>query len=360
MKSKTSLARKTARRLLKRLIPQILVQYAAIAVTAIASNMLLTWVFVELLEVRHIYLSATFETLGTLLLMSISLVATNTYVYRKRLREINTLSEAISRVVSGDYQSRIPIAPHDPMAEIYEDFNKMVAELSSVQILRNDFINNYSHEFKTPIASINGFAELLMEKKLSPEEQRQYLEIIRDESQRLSSLAKNTILLSKLSNQFIITDTERYNLGEQLRQCAIICSRQWLDKRQDFTGDFPDVMYVGNRELMQHLWLNLLGNAIKFTPEGGEIIVTLATEGENAVITVSDSGEGMDAQTLKHLFTPYFQGDSSRSRQGLGLGLSIVKRILELNDGQINVFSELGVGSRFIVTLPLRGKGRVN
>lgn len=230
----------------------------------------------------------------------------------------------------------------------------MCAELESVQMLRNDFINNYSHEFKTPIASINGFASLLLEKDLPPEEQRKYLEIIVAESARLSNLATNTILLSKLSSQQIVTDSEQYDLSEQLRQCSIILSKKWLDKKIDFSGEFPPVLFYGNKEMMQHLWLNLLDNAIKYTPVGGEITVETSTENECAVVKINDTGEGISEDIQKYLFNPYFQGDSSHSQQGLGLGLAIAKRIVELCGGTITVKSELSVGSTFTVTLPLK------
>lgn len=352
----TSLARKKASELLKRLIPQILLQSFAIVGTATASYMLMTWIVQDLAKVESTYLGAAYEALGTLVLMILVLVTTNTHVYRRRLQEINTLSDAISRVAGGDFQYKIKIRPNDPMATVYEDFNKMSAELSSVQILRNDFINNYSHEFKTPIASINGFASLLMERKLSEEERMTYLGIIRDESERLTSLAKNTILLSKLSSQQIVTDSEDYDLGEQLRQCAIISSRSWMEKHIDFSSDFPCASYHGNRELMQHLWLNLIGNAVKYTPPHGKIDVSLKRVGEHFQVMVSDTGEGMSEETQKHLFEPYFQGDSSRSVQGLGLGLAISKRIVELCGGSISVQSAIGEGSTFTVELPIHAK----
>lgn len=170
----------------------------------------------------------------------------------------------------------------------------MCGELESVQILRNDFINNYSHEFKTPITSINGFASLLLERELPEEERRQYLEIIVEESARLSQLATNTILLSRLNN------------------------------------------------------------AVKYTPDGGRISVEVMPEKEVISVAVSDTGEGMDRKTREHLFEPYFQGDTSRARQGLGLGLSICKRIAELCGGTIRVESEPGKGSCFTVTLPTK------
>ncbi len=193
----------------------------------------------------------------------------------------------------------------------------MCAELDSVQILRNDFINSYSHEFKTPIASINGFASLFLDKKLPEEEQRQYLEIIVEESARLSKLASNIILLSKLSSQQIIADTERYDLSEQIRQCSIILSKSWLDKKIEFSGEFPTAIFNGNKELMQHLWLNLLGNAVKYTPTGGEIFVEVIPKKETIIVTIADTGEGMAQEVLEHLFDPYYQGDSSHAGQGL-------------------------------------------
>lgn len=338
---------------LKRLVPQIIVQSLAIVITAIASYYTMTWLIVDVAKVQSTYLSTTYETLGTLALMIVVLVTTNTYTYRKRSQEVKTLSDAIYQVANGDFGYRIGIRPKEPMAEIYEDFNKMITELQSVQLLRNDFINSYSHEFKTPIASINGFAELLLEKDLKEEDRRQYLEIIRDESERLSSLAKNTILLSNLTSQQIVTDTEEYNLGEQLRQCAIILSRNWMEKEQEFNGEFPDIPYTGNRELMQHLWLNLLGNAVKYTPQGGTISASLTRQSDNAVVQITDTGIGMDKETMQHLFMPYYQGDTSRSTQGLGLGLSISQRIVELCSGTISVDSVPGKGSTFTVTLPL-------
>ena len=357
----TAIAKKKAAELLKRMIPQILLQSFAIVGTATASYILMTWIVQDLAKVQSTYLGALYEVLGTLVLMILVLVSINTRVYRRRLQEINTLSHAISRVAGGDFEYKIHVKPNEPMATIYEDFNKMSAELSGVQILRNDFINSYSHEFKTPIASIGGFASLLLEKELSPEEQRQYLEIIRDESDRLTSLAKNTILLSKLTSQHIVSDVEQYNLGEQLRQCAIIESPHWLEKEQELSSDLPDVMFTGSRELLQHLWLNLIGNAVKYTQKGGCISVVLRTEGTSAVVAITDNGEGMSEETQAHLFDPYFQGDSSRSVQGLGLGLSIARRIVELSSGTISVQSSLGEGSTFTVTLPLRlGSDQVN
>ncbi len=345
-------AKEQAQVFLKRNLPQVIVQGVIIVAVSVASYSLMTWLVTEIAGVEDTFLAALYEILGTLFLMVIALVSVNTYIYRSRFKEIDTLSEAIFSVANGDFQYRIEYHPRDPMAGVYENFNKMTSELASVQLLQNDFINNYSHEFKTPIASIGGFAELLLEKDLSKEQQQEYLTIIRDESERLSTLASNTIFLSKLSNQQRIGETEVYNLGEQLRQCAIICSGAWMGKHQDFESDLPDVDFEGNKEIMSHLWLNLLTNAVKYTPEGGTITLTLEESPNSVLVCVRDTGEGMSQATQAHLFDPYFQGDSSRSAQGLGLGLSICSRIIELCKGFITVESAVGQGSAFFVTLP--------
>lgn len=348
------LRRQQITRMTRRLLPQMLIQSISVVVAALLSYLLMTWLISDVAEVRHIYAAAGLEMLGTLGILILVVVPLNTFFYRRRSREVITLSDAIRSVAAGDYKSKIATDKQTQMKPIYEDFNKMCDELASVQILRNDFINNYSHEFKTPIASINGFAELLLEKEMSPEEQRRYIRIIADESARLSKFASNTSLLSKLSSQFIVTDAEEYDLAEQLRQCSIILSPKWMEKDMQFESLLEPVSFHGNKEMMQHLWLNLLDNAVKYTPAGGSIKVELFQDEDNAVVRISDTGEGISDEAQEHLFDPYFQGDSSHFRQGLGLGLSIVKRVVELCDGDITVQSQVSVGSVFTVTLPLQ------
>lgn len=342
------------KRIINRARAQFSLQPVFIILAAAAALMLMTWLIRDVIGVEHIYAAAGFELIGVVIVLMALLLPVNIILYRRRVREIVTLSEAIRRVAGGDFESRIPTEKKTAITPIYEDFNLMCDELQSVQILRNDFINNYSHEFKTPIASIKGFAELLMDRKLSAEDQRQYLKIIADESDRLSKLASNTTLLSKLSTQQIVSDVEVYDLGAQLRECSILLSGKWLDKDIAFDGeDIPSVMYRGNKAMMQHLWINLLDNSIKYTPDGGEIKVSLEQDGDSAVVKIADSGEGISDEAKARLFIPYFQGDSSHSKEGLGLGLAIVQRIVELCKGNISVDSKLGAGSTFTVKLPL-------
>lgn len=341
-------------KLARRQLPQLLMQSFAIVLTAVGSFMLMTWIIRDLLDVKHIYAAMGLELAGMLGFFTIVLVPMISVLYRRRAREVVTLSEAIQKVAAGDYSTRITEYKRAQIKPIYDDFNKMCAELESVKLLRNDFINSYSHEFKTPISSINGFASLVLEKDMSEEEQKKYLKIIVDESARLSNLATSTILLSKLTAQSIVTDIEEYDLGEQLRECSVILSGKWLQKNMEFDVSLDHVMYSGNKEMMQHLWINLLDNAVKYTPEGGKVTVSVSEENGYAIVKIADTGEGMSKEVREHLFDPYFQGDSSHSRQGLGLGLSIVKRIVELCKGTITVRSKVGEGSIFTVILPIK------
>lgn len=349
---KKEVPKKTSRKQNKSNLPFLSLSVILIAV-ALASFLLWTWLVNDVFGVTGTYISALYIMQGTYAILLLVLIPVNIVLFRNKQKTVTTLSSAIHKVADGDYSFRIPVNKKAELAPIYEDFNKMCAELESVQILRNDFINNYSHEFKTPIASINGFASLLLEKKLPEAEQRQYLTIIAEESARLSKLATNTILLSKLNSQQIVTDTEEYDLSEQIRQCSIILSKSWLDKKIEFSGEFPTAVFRGNKELMQHLWLNLLNNAVKYTATGGEISVAVIPKKDFVTVIISDTGEGMDEKTQQHLFDPYYQGETSHASQGLGLGLSICKRIVELCDGTISVKSEIGAGSQFTVCLPI-------
>jgi len=348
------LEKQKIRNITKRFIGQYSISPVIILLAAAAALMLMTWLIRDVFKVEHIYAAASFELIGVVLVLAGFLIPFNIVLYRRRVREVTTLSQAIQRVAGGDFKSRIPTDKKSSITPIYEDFNKMCDELQSVQLLRNDFINNFSHEFKTPIASINGFAELLIQKKdMSAKEHRQYLEIIADESARLSKFASDTTLLSRLSSQQIVTDMEIYDLSEQLRQCSIILSHKWLAKGQEFVGELVPAKFYGNKEMMQHLWINLMDNAVKYTPEGGSITVRNRVEDDSIVVEIADSGEGIREESIDKLFTPYYQEDSSRSKQGLGLGLSIVQRIIELGEGEITVQSAQGCGSTFTVKLPL-------
>lgn len=263
--------------------------------------------------------------------------------------------EAFDKVSHGQFGYQLEVPKKSQFKSLFENFNKMSKELSSIQTLKDEFIHDFSHEFKTPIASINGFANLLLEGGLTEEEQRQYLKIIADESARLSTLAENTLTLNRLENQQFLGEVKPYRLDLQIKECVILLEREWTAKDITVSSELAPLEYEGNASLMQQVWLNLIGNAIKFTPSRGEIAVSLAERGGGAEVRVSDNGIGMSKEVAAHVFDKYYQGDASHSTRGNGLGLSIVKRIVTLAGGSVSVESREGEGSTFIVFLPIGG-----
>lgn len=269
-------------------------------------------------------------------------------------RYLDKISDAMQKVADGDYTVRLDAEKDQPFRELYRNFNTMAEELGGVEMLKNDFINGYAHELRTPITSINGFAEMLLndDGTLSREEKRSYLEIIASESRRLADLAGNSLLMSRLDTQKIIPDKKPFSLDEQLRRCSILLSGQWTEKELDMTMDLDEAVYVGDYDLMQHLWINLLTNAVKYTPKGGSITVTLKNEEKFIAVSVADTGKGIPPEDRERIFDKYYQTDKSHSKRGLGLGLAICKRIVQLCNGSLTVESEVRVGSTFTVKLP--------
>lgn len=265
--------------------------------------------------------------------------------------------EAMKKLANGDFTVRVNHAEHGyvprEMVEFEQSFNKAAEELGGTEILRKDFINNFSHEFKTPIVSISGFADLLLEEQLPPEDQKEYLTIIRDESRRLADLATNILTLNRVESQTILTDKACFSLDEELRQSVLVTQQKWRQKELDFDADLVPAEYTGSEGLLKEVWLNLLDNAAKFSPEGSTVAVNLRKEKSALMVSVTDQGEGMRADTQAHIFEQFYQGDTSHTTQGNGLGLAMVKKVLELHGGSIQVNSAPGQGSCFTVTLPI-------
>ena len=241
------------------------------------------------------------------------------------------------------------------MGELAGSFNDMAAELGSLELFRKDFINNFSHEFKTPIVSIRGFAKQLEREDLTDEQRREYLAIIVSESDRLANMASNVLLLSKLENQTIVTDKARFPLDEQLRRAILLLEKQWSEKALELDLDLEAVEYYGNEEMLNHVWVNLLGNAVKFSPVGAPLSVRLWRENGVAMVRVRDAGPGMDEATRRRVFEKFYQGDTAHATEGNGLGLALVRRIVDLCGGEVTVESAPGAGAAFTVRLPLEG-----
>ncbi len=267
------------------------------------------------------------------------------------LRPIRSLSEATREVASGNFSVRVETNGPREVARLAANFNDMAAELSSIETLRNDFVNNISHEYKTPLVSIRGFARRLKKDTLTKEKRDEYIDIIISETERLTQLSSNVLLLSKLESSEKLTDQISYSLDEQIRRSILLMEPQLEKKQLEVDARLQPVKITGNDEMLQHVWINLLGNAIKFSPVGGTITVSLQYDGTNTIVSIKDDGPGLDHNAMEHLFDKFFQADCSRSTEGNGLGLSLVKRILDLSDGHITVESAPGKGACFAVVL---------
>ncbi|MGX7198798.1 HAMP domain-containing sensor histidine kinase [Enterococcus nangangensis] len=274
---------------------------------------------------------------------------------KKVLAPITQLRHAMRQVSKGDLGVQLQLAKPSKIEEIDDlvsDFNLMVRELGSMETLRNSFIVDVSHEFKTPIASIMGYTQLLKRPEISESDARDYLQRIEEGAQQLSKLSGNILKLSKLENQEIVLNPATFSLDEQLRQVILFLQPTWEKIDVDWDLQLPAVPFFGNEELLYQVWLNILDNAIKYSPTGGQVQVLLTENTREVVLTVKDQGLGMDSHTQEHLFDKFFQGDTSRKAQGNGLGMTLVQRIVQLAGGTITVSSIVGQGTSIQVTLP--------
>ena len=292
-----------------------------------------------------------FKSLGIIIPVILFISIVNFVTSRMFAKQATDLADGLAKAANGDYHAKLDPSKSAVFAVAYNNFNKLEEELKKSNTLQDEFVNNYSHEFKTPITSIKGFAELLLEEDLDKKTQAKYLKIIVEESEKLTYLANNSILLTKLNSQGIIPNKKIYSLDEQIRKCVILLEPEYNKKKINLTCNLEEVNYFGSEEIMEHLWMNLINNAIKYTPDNGNIEVNLRNYEETIMFSVVDSGIGMTKEELSQIFNKFYQVDKSKTTKGLGLGLTIVSRIVELVEGKIKVESEPGKGSVFTITL---------
>jgi signal transduction histidine kinase len=227
----------------------------------------------------------------------------------------------------------------------------MAQELQNTEVLRSDFINNFSHEFKTPIVSIAGFAKLLKRGNLTDEQKNEYIDIIEEESLRLSYMATNVLNLTNVENQTILTDVSEFNLSEQIRSAVLLLEDKWSRRKLEMYIDFDEYMIFANEELLKHVWINLLDNAIKFSPEYGVLGIKIEEINEFLYVSISNSGDPIPSELREKIFNKFYQADESHSSEGNGIGLAIVKRVVELHNGIVSVQSKDNL-TTFTVKLP--------
>jgi signal transduction histidine kinase len=271
------------------------------------------------------------------------------------MKQVNRLINQMNRLAAGDYKARLTYdgiwGKHPTLKELTASFNRMAEELQSTEMLRSDFINNFSHEFKTPIVSIAGFAKVLRKGNLPEETQKEYLAVIEAESLRLSQMATNVLNLTKVENQTILTDVTEYNLSEQIRSCILLLLEKWERKEIEYELDFQEYHIHANEELLKQVWINLLGNAVKFSPPGGVIEVKITEQEQTITVSIQNDGTEIPPEHLGKIFHKFYQADESHASEGNGIGLAIVKQVVELHEGSVSVSSKQGK-TTFTVLLP--------
>ena len=303
----------------------------------------------------------TIITRGTVFFVGVSLILSSIIgsvifllISRNLMKPIHTLSDALGQVARGDYAVRVDTGSGaSDIRELETAFNDMTRELGSIELFRNDFINNFSHEFKTPILAVRGYAYQLKNDELTPQERAQYADVIIAESDRLAAMSRNVLLLTRFENQQIVTDKREFYLDEQLRGCILMLEKEWTAKDIELDLDLDEVVYRSNEDMLSHIWSNILSNAVKFTPAGGRIAVSCHADSAWVTVSVTDNGIGMDDATRLHVFDKFYQGDTSHRSSGNGLGMALAKRVTELAGGKITVKSRPDKGTTFTVKLPV-------
>ncbi len=275
------------------------------------------------------------------------------------LKPINNLINRLNGLSEGDFTTRLKfggaISNHPVFNEISESFNKLAEELENTEMLRSDFINNFSHEFKTPIVSIAGLAKLVNRGNLTEEQRAKYLTAIEEESLRLADMATNVLNLTKVENQTILSDVTRFNLSEQIRSCVLLLENKWAHKNLELQLDFDEYEIEANEELLKQVFINLFDNAVKFSPRCGTVCADIAAEEGKITVNIINTGSEISSENIDKIWNKFYQADESHASEGNGVGLAIVKKIVGLHGGTVRAKSAAGVVC-FTVELPTTQK----
>lgn len=275
-------------------------------------------------------------------------------VIKQIFKPIERLSEGLRRVSAGDFSVRLKEKSFfGAIREMYGDFNVMAQKLAGVETLRSDFVSNVSHEFKTPLATIEGYVALLQNKNLSSDKAQEYLNKIVANTCKLSALTGNILNLTKFENQESVTDKKNFRLDEQIRKAILMLESEWSAKNIEFDLELPATVFFGNEGMLFHVWYNIIGNAVKFSPKNSSVHINIHTMENKINVCTEDHGCGISAEAMPHIFEKFYQGDTSHSTDGNGLGLALVNRIVTLCGGEILVKSQSEKGTAFTVILPL-------
>lgn len=319
----------------------------------VMSNSVLTKEFIDSYELFYEFHRIRRVTSITFLISAIVGTIIILIAVRGIVKPIKRLSTASKEVAKGNFNIEVKIKSKDEIGQLTADFNLMTKELKNIDFLRKDFVSNVSHEFKTPITSIKGFAKLIRDGKLSNDQLKEYSEIIVNESERLSLLSSNLLKLSELDSKMLREQSKSFSLDEQIRKTILMLEVQWSKKEIELDINIEEISIIGHKHLLHEVWLNLIQNAIKFSKQSGIIKIRLYRDRDIVKVEISDNGIGIADEDKEHIFERFYKGDKSRSKTGNGLGLVIVKEIVKLSNGKVYFESELGRGTTFTVELPI-------
>lgn len=299
------------------------------------------------------FISANLSLIFIIIVSLLLGIIISIYLIRRFLYPINELKKITTKVANGNFDVQITNVPQNEMGELIKNFNVMVSELQKNETLKSDFISNVSHEFKTPLATIQGYATLLQDETLSEDERNKYVNNIIQSTIKLTSLVNNILKITKIDNQKISIEKNYFKLDEQIRESILLFEKEWTNKNIEFDVNLDNLSIHADKELLSNVWNNLISNAIKFSDDNCTIRVSLNQEDNFAVFSIKDSGQGIPEESIPYIFDKFYQADSSHSSEGNGLGLALVKKIVSLSNGSVSVSSKLNEGSTFTIKLPI-------
>lgn len=332
------------------------VLFSLITFIVLISSMILmaiSMIILVKLEIIEIYKGVPGTLLVAFLMLASILLGMIMYLFIRKypLMFINELINGMTKLKEGKYDTRINLGESNAAKSLSDTFNVLANELANTEMLRSDFINNFSHEIKTPMVSIQGFSRMLSKEDLSEEKKKEYIAVIQEESERLTKMTTSVLNLAKIDNQEILSDLKQYNLSEQLRDSVLMLEKKWQDKNISFNLDFGEINVIANEEMLKQVWVNIVDNAIKFSETYSEITIKIEQTNITSV-QIINFGPEIPQEELTRIFNKFYQVDKSHSLEGNGIGLSIAKKIVELHQGKIFATSNNGI-TTFTVELPL-------
>lgn len=335
---------------------KVILIFSSMVFFVLAVTMLIVGVLMYLIFQRDTLNITSAETVGSMvifflvasIILGTVIAATTARIF---LKNIDNIIEGMNDLASGNYEVRVPAVQSGMTKELIDTFNLLADELENTKTLRSDFVNDFAHEFKTPIVSLLGFAKLLKNPNLTDEERTEYLKIIEEEANRLSVMSTNSLNLTRVEKQTILTEKTQFNLSEQIRNCVLLLEKKWSEKNLELDLDLEEISVFANEEMLKQVFINLIDNAVKFSYENKELKLKLYKKEDKVVFSIRNYGLAISDADKEKIFTRFYRAENSMGIEGTGVGLAIVKKIVELHKGEILLHNESDF-TEFEVAIP--------